>query len=319
MTALLSIVVLSYKNDELLYETLESIFFQTYGNIELIISDDCSPNFKIDLIEQYIKDNKSNNISSYRILTQEKNVGTVRNLNHAITASNGVYIKAIAGDDTFASRFICEKQIDYLEKHQDIMLVASNTIECNEKMEAVSASGFLLDDDLNPVFMNRQKLLKYIVRYNPKALATQTICYRRSFFTNVGLFDEGFCLIEDLPKAVEIVEKGIRIGYLNEFGVNHRGKTGISTSDIVFDPNRMQYYKDLELYFSKTLYPIRKQVGAVFVVMRHKVCKFRLEYCNLKPDNKIGKIKLFMKYSVPLSYYILTRYDRVRMYVGKGK
>lgn len=40
---LVTIIVITYKSADYVIETLESINLQTYENIELIISDDCSP------------------------------------------------------------------------------------------------------------------------------------------------------------------------------------------------------------------------------------------------------------------------------------
>ena len=40
---LVSVVVITYKSANTILETLESFKQQTYKNIELIVSDDCSP------------------------------------------------------------------------------------------------------------------------------------------------------------------------------------------------------------------------------------------------------------------------------------
>ena len=39
---LVSVIVISYNSSETVLETLESVKKQTYQNIELIVSDDCS-------------------------------------------------------------------------------------------------------------------------------------------------------------------------------------------------------------------------------------------------------------------------------------
>ena len=47
---LVSIVVATYNSAKTVIETLESIKAQTYDNIELIVSDDCSQDNTIDVV-----------------------------------------------------------------------------------------------------------------------------------------------------------------------------------------------------------------------------------------------------------------------------
>ena len=49
-----SIIVLNYNNFELLFQMIDSIYNQTYENIELIIMDDASNYFDKDKILEYV-------------------------------------------------------------------------------------------------------------------------------------------------------------------------------------------------------------------------------------------------------------------------
>ena len=66
MNKLLSMIVLSYKNIPGIYETLESILNQSYSDIEIIISDDATPDFKSEIpsIQKYIEENGKQNIKN---------------------------------------------------------------------------------------------------------------------------------------------------------------------------------------------------------------------------------------------------------------
>lgn len=46
MRSLVSVIVLSYKNIKGIYDTVDSILKQDYDNIEIVISDDGTPNFQ---------------------------------------------------------------------------------------------------------------------------------------------------------------------------------------------------------------------------------------------------------------------------------
>ena len=56
--ALISIVVITYNNSNYIEETLESIKSQTYNNIELIVSDDCSTDKTVEITEEWIDKNE---------------------------------------------------------------------------------------------------------------------------------------------------------------------------------------------------------------------------------------------------------------------
>lgn len=65
---LVSAVIITYKQGDYLFDTIQSILFQNYPCIELIIADDGSPCFDEEKIKQYIHTNAADNIKSVKIL-----------------------------------------------------------------------------------------------------------------------------------------------------------------------------------------------------------------------------------------------------------
>ncbi len=102
---LFSFALITYKNFDGIFDTLESLFKQDYPRIELIIADDGSPNYdeEIDAIREYVEDNKGENIVNTVYAHLDKNQGTVRNINNAIKVSNGYYFKALGAGDSLAN------------------------------------------------------------------------------------------------------------------------------------------------------------------------------------------------------------------------
>lgn len=315
MDNLLTVIILSYKNGGLLYETIDSVLEQTFPDIEIVVCDDASPGFDGRKVEKYIADHNRGNISNVSIIVQPANIGTVKNLNRGIRAAKGSFLKAIAGDDRLASPDVCSVQIDYLKNHPGVGFVVGNIVECDDRMNPVSMSGFLLEDDGNPLLHDRKALLNYLVRKGQKALATQAICFRKDFFDRNGLYNEEFRLIEDLPMAIRIADSGEPFGYISLPCVKHRGRVGVSTSNEAFDVHRIQYYEDLEKFYSVSLTPVQDIVGSTFVRMRHGVCKFRIEYCRLNPPTAWNKMKTVFRHLPHLAYYALTKMDRVLFYL----
>src|SRR5690606_12047202 len=95
---LVSVVVITYNSAKYVLATLESIKAQTYQNIELIVSDDCSNDDTVEICRSWMVENCERFIRT-ELITTEKNKGIPANCNRGVTASQGLWIKIIAGDD----------------------------------------------------------------------------------------------------------------------------------------------------------------------------------------------------------------------------
>ncbi|GAB1452027.1 hypothetical protein MASR2M47_20830 [Draconibacterium sp.] len=95
---LVSIVVITYNSSKFILDTLESAKEQTYQNLELIITDDCSTDNTIEICQNWIEKNSYRFVNT-ELITVEKNTGTAPNANRGLKVSKGEWIKFIAGDD----------------------------------------------------------------------------------------------------------------------------------------------------------------------------------------------------------------------------
>ncbi|MBD2093924.1 glycosyltransferase [Trichocoleus sp. FACHB-591] len=90
---LVSVAVATFNGEKYLREQLDSILGQTYKNIEIVVSDDCSSDRTLDILEEYR--------SKYglRYFCNERNLGLVRNFESAISMCQGKYIALCDQDD----------------------------------------------------------------------------------------------------------------------------------------------------------------------------------------------------------------------------
>lgn len=89
-----SICIPTYNRRELLQNTLDSVFNQTFQDYEIIIFDDCSLDDTQKYCEGLVKKNKK--LKYYR---NEKNVGFVNNLKKTINKAKGGFIFLLGNDD----------------------------------------------------------------------------------------------------------------------------------------------------------------------------------------------------------------------------
>ena len=71
----IDILMATYNGEKYLREQIESILNQTYKNIRLIISDDCSTDQTREIIKQYEKKD-----SRIKVYLQEQNLGYLKTL-----------------------------------------------------------------------------------------------------------------------------------------------------------------------------------------------------------------------------------------------
>lgn len=111
---------------EYLKKQIESILNQTYKEINLLISDDCSPNKEVEkIIEEYAK--KDKRIQVYKT---EHNLGYTKNFEYLLQKSTSNYICFSDHDDIWYPEKI-EKSLEKLKK-DDVDLVYCNCHQIDE-------------------------------------------------------------------------------------------------------------------------------------------------------------------------------------------
>lgn len=130
MNELISIILPTYNGGKYIKRAIESIISQTYSSWELLVIDDGSTDNTSDILRNYIsKDNR------IKYLKNDFNLGIQKTLNKGIKESKGEYIARIDDDDEWIDKDKLEKQINFLSKHQDCVLVGTGVIVVNEDGE----------------------------------------------------------------------------------------------------------------------------------------------------------------------------------------
>lgn len=237
---LVTIVVITYNSAKFVLETLESTKAQTYQNIELIVSDDCSTDNTVEVCEKWIEENRGRFVR-VELITFAVNTGISPNCNRGFNAAKGEWIKVIAGDDILLNNCI----IDYI-KHvlsNKEKLVLSGIIPFTGEMES-------------PVifppkqFFNKspQKQLRELL-HKGTFLPGPTIFVKKEIFNILGGFDDNYSMVEDYPFFIKYTKSGNSIGLVKKPLVKWRKH---SESITQFDS---KFYVDINRYFLEVRYP----------------------------------------------------------------
>jgi len=122
-----------FNGEKLIASTLECLLRQTYGDFELIISDNASTDRTEQICREYAERD-----SRIRYLRQPENLGAVPNFNRVFEISDSQYFKWAAVDDQCDPTYL-EKAVQILDNHP-------NVVWCHSRSSHIDVTGQLLDE-----------------------------------------------------------------------------------------------------------------------------------------------------------------------------
>ena len=124
-----SVITPIYNAEKFLEKTLNSIFNQTYKEIEIVLVDDCSTDNSVNIINNFKKEH--NEIVYF---CQEKNLGAGAARNKALELATGQYVAFLDSDDLWVKEKVA-KQIELMEKEKcPFSYTAIEMIDENDKL-----------------------------------------------------------------------------------------------------------------------------------------------------------------------------------------
>ncbi len=116
---LVSIGVPTYNRPALLSKVLNCLIAQTYQNLEIVVSDNCTPGPEVKsiLYEFQEKDKR------VRGFIQPQNFGSTHNWKFVLEKSAGKYFMWLSDDDLISERFI-EEAVNFLEANEDYSMAS---------------------------------------------------------------------------------------------------------------------------------------------------------------------------------------------------
>src|SRR5438477_10603599 len=106
-------VVPCYKLAHLLPDCLRSILSQSFGDFEILVMDDCSPDHTGEVARSF-KD------SRVRHVRNDPNLGHLHNYNKGIALARGAYIWLISADDCLRRPYVLERYVQQMDRHPSV-------------------------------------------------------------------------------------------------------------------------------------------------------------------------------------------------------
>jgi len=301
---LVSIIVITYNSSEYVLETLESAKDQTYQNIELILSDDCSTDNTVEKCRKWLSENNDRFVNTELLIT-EKNTGIPANCNRGVQAAKGEWVKLIAGDDA-----MLEDCIEYYVKCINISptksVLFSNTEIYLEKFESQFKKPIypvhnhkICDENITA-----SKQFEILLRVNK--IFTVTLFYKRIIFTQVGYFDESLRLWEDRPMLIKITKSGFKLHYVDFVSCKYR----IRNSSI--SKRNIQLVSEFELEKSKYYYKNYVKYLPPLERLAKKILLYRDILIDKYGKNNNRLINRIIYKSVSYPWVVILKYKRYK-------
>lgn len=241
---LATIHILTYNAFDHIYVNLDSVLRQTYSNIEIVIADDGSKSFPKREIEDYISHHKRDNITNVVIIANEKNVGTVKNLNNAIRHSKGEVYIPLSQDDDFFSADVVERIMNrYIEHPYKVLITSRYGVNKNGEFQRfwphVKARRIIEKMSTSQMFR------AYSESWYTGLASGSVMNISADFIKEFGLFDERYVLWEDGPFFFKCLLQGYKIDTAYDIiSIRYEQTEGVSNS-----PNQL-IKKDIQLFLN---------------------------------------------------------------------
>lgn len=173
---LVSIVLATYNGEAYLAKQLESLFQQTYTNIEIIAVDDGSRDKTVEILNEHAKKH-----SNMTVFVNEINLGFIKNFEKGCTLSAGDYIALCDQDDYW----------DFDKITKMVKAVGESSI--------IYCDSLVCDENLNTTGTKISDLVNFKSWSNCLQLAVFCRIYAHAMLFKRSLFDAAYPFLEVIP------------------------------------------------------------------------------------------------------------------------
>lgn len=244
---LISILIPCYNNQKFIYELLDTVFRQTYHNFEVIIADDGSEDFNVRPILGWLMRYKPEWAGRVMIYQNEKNLGTVANMEGLHRASKGEYLFNIAADDVLYNENVLQafvdkvNELEFKGKKPDVIMAQ---LEMWDHQIKNKLSDFVKPDVIE--LINKGDSRALFARSSQYPIFPAQYLYHRSVSEKIGKLSEKYRLVEDWPAALRMTRLGINIFYMDTIPSSKHRDGGISHGNSIQSKKAyIQYYTEL--------------------------------------------------------------------------
>ena len=283
---LLSIIIISYAQEEYIREAIESVLAQKVNfKYELLIADDCSPDNTKKIIKEYEK--KYPDI--IKVLDRPKNLGATNNYFDSLCHTSGKYVTVLEGDDYWCNDSKIQKQVDFLESHEDYFAVSHIQEGRNLNNEIQGYFPIHLKKDMDILDVN--DYIKYTKKYSSSSTLYRNFSKNKKILNKYKELLNMDNIIGDQQTSVFLVSQGKVHVFAEPMMVYRmRNNDGISNFNSSHSIDQIEY-RCMDIYIKMEEYYKFKYSFYKFIKKNYTLgvafCICKLKFKEIKKFNKI--------------------------------
>jgi len=227
---LVSIVIPTYNQSDLLGKAIGSALNQSYNNIEIVVCDDCSSENTEQVVSEFLNDKR------VKYFKNEKNLGRVANYKNGLyDRSSGEWVVNLDGDDFFTYNTYIEEAVSLIMAHENVVFVQAGEIR-KSKVSEIEKLPKIKDESL--FVSGEEYFLNFHTDYHFYHMGTM---YKRDVAIEIGFYQNDILSsdIESILKLalfgnVILVRKCIGVWYIHENNVSSTSKLNDYLNNLSF-------------------------------------------------------------------------------------
>ena len=239
-----TVSVTAYNSSKYILETLNSIKSQTYHNLILQISDDCSTDNTIEICKKWIGENQHRFFKT-KIIAPSINTGVSANCNRVWDECETEWLKGIAGDDLLLPDCV-ETYMNYVNDNPESILIFGKALTFSTTKGVRVFGGYAHDYsyfNLTPEDLHHKLIWK------GNSLPAASVFCNVQALKQMGIrHDTRIRNIEDYPKWIKLSRMGVKFHFIDKDTVLYR-REETSLSVGMFSPNYFNQEILLCLYY----------------------------------------------------------------------
>jgi alpha-1,3-rhamnosyltransferase len=223
----LTLAILTFNSEPFLASLLLSVSDQAAKDIQVIISDDCSTDNTLDIINNW-KSVYQHLFYEIIFITSPVNTGIVENYKRTFKFIKGEWTKGIAGDDLVYPTGVASFRQD-IDKFKDSMIVIGKALLLREG-EKESPKILIPKSEIINKLTSVEKIKNYLFEGN--SIPAITLLVKSEIFTKGNYFIHAKRNFEDLPFHLELLSNNIHFSFSeNTYIIYRKHGKNLSSKD----------------------------------------------------------------------------------------